>query len=77
MLPDVDVRHMCDVCDGRVGGMGPWCDLYCRERGMLCQELVLWMIDQAIERGDSDLAGRLLHYWDRHWPGVPTWARAG
>lgn len=62
-------RWACDVCDQVVESVGPWCDLYCQERRLLCLALVMEAYGEALRDGDAQLAGRLLEYRDRHWPG--------
>jgi hypothetical protein len=62
-----DRRWECDVCNQRVEGYGPWCDLYCRERRDPCRPLVKRLLNEADAAGDGPMVDVLCAYGRRRW----------
>lgn len=54
-------RH-CEVCDQEVAEVGPWCDLYCQERKVLCWHLLHQQLEEADSHGDGPMVNALCDY---------------
>lgn len=48
----------CEVCDQVVYQRGPWCDLYCGERRVVCLAVLLELRDKARADGLESLVDK-------------------
>ena len=65
-------RH-CEVCGQEASGTGPWCDLYCQEKRVLCWHLAHEELRRADEQGDGPLVNGLCEYGRRTWGPCLHW----
>jgi hypothetical protein len=57
----------CDVCLSVVEAWGPWCELYSKERNVLCRPLCKKWLREADSSGDGPLVNALCEYGRRRW----------
>lgn len=75
--PDGHWYRNCHVCHQVVvnsaRGEGPWCDLYCDERGELCYPRVVRLLNEADARGDGPYVNALCAYGRQRWGETIHW----
>jgi len=71
--PDQGDRWHCEVCDGYVEGVGPWCRLYCEERRTLCRPLAHKWLEEADAAGDGPMVNALCEAGRRLWGACLHW----
>lgn len=65
-------RWDCEICSATVEGVGPWCDLYRRERG-LCRPLAKKMLREADATGDGPMVNALCEIGRKRWGADLDW----
>lgn len=63
----VDGKWHCEVCDATVQTVGPWCELYRRERQVLCRPLTKKWLREADSSGDGPMVNALCEYGRKRW----------
>ena len=65
-------RH-CEVCDQEVEQAGPWCDLYCNEKRVLCWHLAHKWLEEADAHGDGPMVNALCEIGRKQWGPCLHW----
>jgi hypothetical protein len=63
----------CEVCDQTVTDTGPWCDLYCQEKRVICFSLAHEQLKRADATGDGPMVNALCEYGRRHFGPCLHW----